>query len=493
MIGAGGRVSGSHPAYKTKELTEHFELIEAEYVITQSKVVSTVADAAAACHISTSHIFLLDGQNEEAFAGYPSWQILLDHGESDWVTSAEDANIGDKTAVYGSTSGTTGKPKVAEQSHTFYVAQGIMAEARLRKRAYQVSTPLHPSTCQASNTNKVCQPVQLVALPVFHAFAAQISLVLPLRQGIPTYVLPKFSIDDFTRIVREHSITDTPIVPRILTALLDLPHDDCSLKSLRYVMCGGAPITANVQSKLYHYLSPDAAIAQSWGATELGWVTTFAPNEKDLTGSIGKLQPGVELKLINKHGNRVSADCEPGEAYIRSPSMLKQYHNNPKASTEACDNEGFYRTGDLCYMVGNKLYLEGRAKETMKVNGWQVSPAEIEAVLMEHPLIKDIVVKGYDTVDKQKLPVTLPQAHVVLKRGVVPAHQIGLDTPPDSPGREPPQTLTAKEVMDFAAARLASYKHITGGVQFVPGLPVNSLGKVVRSELKPFDPVRQCV
>lgn len=318
-------------------------------------------------------------------------------------------------------------------------------------------------------------------------------LVLPLRQGIPTYVLSKFSLDDFTHIVQEHSITDTPIVPRILTALLDLPYDECSLKSLRYVLCGGAPITASVQSKLYHYLSPDAAIAQSWGATELGWVTTFAPTVKDLTGSIGNLQSGVELKLINTHGDRVSGDREPGEAYIRSPSMLKRYHNNPEASAEATDKDGFYRTGDLCYMVGDKLYLEGRVKETMKVNGWQVSPAEIEAVLMQHPLIKDVVVKGYDTVDKQKLPVTLPQAHVVLKQGVIPVYQIGLDTPPVSPGRELSKVLTTKEVIDFAAARLASYKHITGGVRFVSSLPVNSLGKVVRSQLKPFEPFTQCV
>merc|ERR1712000_200507 len=103
----------------------------------------------------------------------------------------------------------------------------------------------------------------------------------------------------------------------------------------------------------------------------------FAPGEKDQSGSIGTLLANVELKLEDVNGRRICTDLVHGEALVRSPCFFSDYLDNPEASASAFDDDGFYRTGDRVYVEGDQLYIDGRIKETMKVNGWQVSPTEL--------------------------------------------------------------------------------------------------------------------
>ena len=141
------------------------------------------------------------------------------------------------------------------------------------------------------------QVSQLVFLPVFHAFAAQLALVLPLHRGIRTYFLRRFALKEFTDTVYRYSITDTTVVPPIVTTLRKLsPADKHLLRSLRYIICAGAPMNVPVQAKLYDQLAPEAVVAQCWGTTETGWISLFNTREKDNSGSVGKLLPNVRLK-----------------------------------------------------------------------------------------------------------------------------------------------------------------------------------------------------
>ena len=288
-----------------------------------------------------------------------------------------------------------------------------------------------------------------------------------------TYMMERFSFNNFTDYVRNYSITDIAIVPKILTALLTLPIGDTSLHSLRYILCAGAPISAKVQQKLYDHLSPEAVIAQNWGATELGWVSMFEITERDTTGSIGRLLPGVDLKLVDTEGQQVSLENVPGEALIRSPSMFLGYLGKIEANSNAFDEEGFYRTGDLLHMENGKLFYHDRVKDTMKVNGWQVTPTELEQILTEHPLIADAAVVGVKVVEPSGLEDTHPKAFVV-------ARQTHL-----SPSKNTKNDilLTEDEVKGFVAARVARFKRLEGGVQFVDEIPRNSGGKILRREL----------
>ena len=271
----------------------------------------------------------------------------------------------------------------------------------------------------------------------------------------------------------------------MVTSLLKLPKDkQHCLQSLRYILCAGAPIAANLQSRLYEVLSRDAVIAQVWGATEVGWASMFNYNEKDLSGSVGRLQPGVELKLVSE-GNAINEDLVHGEAYIRSPSMFTHYRNDSAATAEAFDNQGFYRTGDRVYMHKGKVFIDGRVKDTFKVNGWQVSPSEIEGVLVSHPRVADAAVFPLATRDANGLEITRPRAHVVPRVGADLSEVADSATQDDTEKALLP--LTSREIVNYAASKLVAYKRLTGGVRFVDKIPRSAIGKILRRSLDTRD------
>lgn len=307
------------------------------------------------------------------------------------------------------------------------------------------------------------------------------ALVLPLRLGLPTFFLPKWSLLEVLRGIHTYSITDIPVSPPIVAALSQIPDSDRRLlHSLRFVVCAGSALPQSVQSKLYKVLPPEAVVSQCWGTTEAGWHTLFTWQEKDTSGSVGRLLPNVQLKLVDEDGNSVSQDDSVGEAFVLTPMMFSGYLGNPDANKDAFDSDGFYRTGDSVYVQNNMVYYNERIKETMKVRGWQVSPTEIEGVLLEHPQISDVAVIGVQGESKSGLLETLPTAYIVR------SHHHRVDSHMKESTEHLPEILSqlmAQEVKEFVAARLISYKHLTGGVIFVKKIPRSPSGKILRRNL----------
>ncbi|KEF51265.1 uncharacterized protein A1O9_12615 [Exophiala aquamarina CBS 119918] len=450
IIAAGGIVSGSNPAYTATELTRHFNLTRPKFIIAQLDTLDPVLEASAASRIPSTNVFCLGASPSLPDHGCKSWDSLLHFGEYDWQLNQPDAeSTQTRIAVYAMTSGTTGLPKAALISHRYVVAQTAMLEGRLDHRPYQ--------------------PSQLICLPVFHAFASPLALILPLRAGIPTYFLPRFNLADVLGAIHRFSITDLPVVPPIIAAFNQLSASDKHLlKPLQYVICAGAPMAAPVQSDLYNFLCPDAVIAQCLGTTETGWLTLFAPREKDVSGSVGRLMPNVQLKVVAENGDAIFEDDVPGEGFVRTPAIFSGYLCNSEESAASFDSDGFYGTGDRIYVRSNKVFHSGRIKEIMKVNGWQVSPTELEGVLLQHPRITDVAVAGITRLNRSGLTETLPRAYVV-RASVVEG-----DTPP----------LTEQEVTSFVASRLISYKHLKGGAVFVKAIPRSNTGKILRRLLE---------
>jgi acyl-coenzyme A synthetase/AMP-(fatty) acid ligase len=314
------------------------------------------------------------------------------------------------------------------------------------------------------------QIAQLVCLPVFHAFAAQLSLLLPLRDGIPTYFMPRFKLPDFIDVVQKFQITDVAIVPPILTSLLHLDTTGiAAVSSLRYVLCAGAPIDALVQDKLYRVIHPEGVVAQVWGTTETGWVTAFGSAERDSSGSVGRILPGVEVRIVDENRQTV-VDGNRGEAYVRTPSMYSGYLGPTSTDVPEVDEAGFYHTGDRAYLLGDKVFIDGRIKDTMKVNGWQVSPTELENILLQHPDIVDAAVIGKESVTEDGLKTTSPQAFVVCR--------IGFD--------KDRFAITEEDVKQFVASKVVTYKRLAGGVVFVRNIPRNPTGKILRRVLEKY-------
>lgn len=165
--------------------------------------------------------------------------------------------------------------------------------------------------------------MQLLFLPMFHAFAGQIALLTPLRHGIKTVILPRFKLDNFVAAVSEYGVTDTAIVPPIACTLMT-PDSDIAhrLKSLRYVVCAGAPLDAHIQSRLYAFLPENAVVAQLWGTTETAWFSIFSRLERDESGSVGRLLPCTELKYVRPSPGQHIHPNNPAGSSTTTASLL---------------------------------------------------------------------------------------------------------------------------------------------------------------------------
>jgi 4-coumarate--CoA ligase len=186
--------------------------------------------------------------------------------------------------------------------------------------------------------------------------------------------------------------------------------------------------------------------------------------EQDDTGSVGRLLPCIDAKLVDDDNNDITEYDVVGELCIRGPIMVKGYYNNPTANQCAWDAEGFFHTGDVAMRKRENglWYIVDRKKELIKVRGFQVAPAELESVLLAHPAIGDAAVIGVAGTGAQ-LGNELPRAFVVIKKGCV-LDEVGVQ-------------MHVKE-------RLAGYKQLVGGVRFMDAIPRNASGKTLKGVLK---------
>lgn len=134
-------------------------------------------------------------------------------------------------------------------------------------------------------------------MPFFHAFAVPLALTSAIRDGATTIVLPRFEKSDYLRLLHEYQVTETAVVPPLLLAFLSYsPEEQQMLKSLKLAWCAGAPLDPAIQNRACQLFGEKARIAQVWGMTEAGWISTFRHPESDVSGAVGRLLPGYELK-----------------------------------------------------------------------------------------------------------------------------------------------------------------------------------------------------
>jgi len=338
-----------------------------------------------------------------------------------------------------STSGTSGLPKSAIVPHSYLVAQAEYQVLISSSVPYKLST--------------------LVAIPPFHVFMIPIQHALPLRNGSPTYIMPRFHGPIFIEALQKYEITHTVVVPPILMALSKCSMND--LQCLRRVYTGGSCATDGMQNQLYVKLSSKARIVQVYGMTEVGWAcTTWSEDSQERTGSVGSPVPNTTLRLVDNHGVEIHEDNTKGEIQIKAQHPMKGYLNNPLETNETFTSDGYVRSGDIGYVQDGKWYVIDRTKDLIKVRGWQVSPAEIEASLLEHSAISDAAVIGVPAGEKSGEEI--PIAYVV---------------------RNTAATIDASDVKTFLAGRLSRFKEVKD-VRFVESIPRNPTGKILRRVLR---------
>jgi 4-coumarate--CoA ligase len=261
------------------------------------------------------------------------------------------------------------------------------------------------------------------------------------------------------------SPTDPVKVPtflQILNSSLTTPE---ALASFRNIWVGAAPLAAELQARFKAFLTPSTTFTQVWGMTETSCIATMLHYpEQDDTGSVGRMLPCMDAKLVDDEGNDITGYDVAGELCVRGPIVVRGYYNNPAANQHAWDAEGFFHTGDIAMRKRENglWYIVDRKKELIKVRGFQVAPAELESVLLAHPAVGDAAVIGVAGTGAQ-LGNELPRAYVVTKEGCV-LNEVGIQT--------------------HVRERLAGYKQLVGGVRFLDSIPRNASGKILKGVLK---------
>jgi 4-coumarate--CoA ligase len=276
--------------------------------------------------------------------------------------------------------------------------------------------------------------------------------------------MAKFDLERFCQIVQHHKITFAYLVPPIVLALakhpLALKYD---LSSLRMVNSGAAPLTKELIDSLQSRFK--LPIKQGYGLSETSPTTHVQPwgDWNKSIGSVGKLLPNLSAQYLDPDGKELPIG-QTGELAVKGPNVFAGYLNQPELTKAAFTADGFFRTGDIGHedAEGN-FYITDRVKELIKYKGFQVAPAELEGLLVDHPKVADAAVIGVQSDDHAS---ELPRAYIVVQGGV------------------PKNDATAKEITDYLHAKVAPHKRLRGGLRFVDEVPKSAAGKILRRILK---------
>jgi long-chain acyl-CoA synthetase len=419
ILKVGGVLGPVNPAYTGTE---------AGYVIGHSEAVALVTDARGA----------------EVVAGedLPSLRsvISIDQGGLDELagrgggTPKPRRGLDDLAAILY-TSGTTGKPKGAMLTHRNELVNAAMGAELL---------PLGPGDRVG------------MLLPLFHANAQVVTCVIPMMIGLEVVMWERFSASSFWETVAELQPASLSAVPTILAAVLDAPGAPSGTTSLRYVICGAAPLSVELLEAFQKRFG--IRILEGYGLTETTCISSLNPfygNRK--AGSIGLPVRGQEMRIVGQDGEHL-ATGDYGEIVIRGPNVMAGYLKNPQATAESI-RDGWLYTGDIGYVdEDGYFFIVDRSKDMIIRGGENIYPREIEEVIYEHASILECAVIGVpDPVrGEEVLAIVVPKA--------------GAELDPD-------------ELSAFAARRIARYK-LPRRFEIRAELPKTPTGKISKGPLR---------
>ncbi len=340
----------------------------------------------------------------------------------------------DQTAFLLSSSGTSGPPKLAMIPHS-----SLTASMRIVPAAIGIEP----------------DDVMLLALPLFHAGGLSVALT-SLAAGCRLVTQAGFHPHHFAAAASRYRATATVIVPPIAAALAHLPGiEEMDLSALRLVLSTAAPLPPAIETMLGERLGCE--VGQGLGMTEVLPISLTVPGRAKAVGSSGPAVPNTELRLVDPETGSDVGEGEAGELWVRGPQVMAGYLGDDAATAACMPGDGWLRTGDLCRIdERGDVFVVDRLKEMIKVSGYQVAPATVEAALMAHPAVRDCAVIG------------MPD----YRRGEVPAAFIVAD-----------ENIDTDALIDDTATRTPPYARLHT-VAVVDTIPRSPTGKILRRMLK---------
>ena len=302
--------------------------------------------------------------------------------------------------------------------------------------------------------------VILTHLPLFHIYGMNVLMNGAIGVGAAQVMMGRFDMEEFLSLLSNHRVSVLFTVPPVGLGLTQYPGvAETDLSALRVGFFGAAPLSEDMQLRVQESLG--VPIIQGYGMTEASPVTHADFMEERLIkrGSIGPAMPDTEAKVVDVETGETELPAdEIGELLVRGPQVMKGYYNNEAATAETLSEDGWLHTGDIVRMdAEGYVWVLDRKKELIKYKGFQVPPAELEGVLLEHPGISDAAVIGKEDLESGEIP----KAFVVA-----------------GPGAE----LSEDEVMEFVADKVATFKRVRE-VEFTDAIPKNPSGKILRRML----------
>jgi acyl-CoA synthetase (AMP-forming)/AMP-acid ligase II len=371
---AGGKCTTVNPLYTANELSHQLKDSGARFLLTVPPFLETAVEAAGKAGIE--EVFVL-GEGEGA---KPVTELLGDPAEAPEV----EIDPAEDLAVLPYSSGTTGLPKGVMLTHRNLVANLI----------------------QIDDAFPITEDDTLIGvLPFFHIYGMTVIMNQGLRSGATIVTMPRFDLEGFLDLVEKHKVTRSYVVPPIALALAKHPAvEGRDLSSVQTVMSGAAPLGGELAEKVAERLG--CTVIQGYGLTETSPVThVIRPDGDNKAGSIGPPLVGTECRLVDPESGEEAGEGERGELWIRGPQVMAGYLNNEEATSSTVDSDGWLHTGDIGVVDSDGFYrIVDRLKELIKFKGFQVAPAELEALIINHPKVADVAVIGVADEEAGELP-----------------------------------------------------------------------------------------
>lgn len=432
IMSCGAVVAPCNPKFSEGEMLQQFEITEPKYVIAHEDAI-TVLKRVRSKFPMIKEIFVI-GKSE----GLRTFDSIIESGSDPGVLGKIHFDPKDDLALVPYSSGTTGLPKAVMLTHRNLVSAMVTYLEHSRWPVDQ------EGACGYMDR------------PMYHVGGFG-CVLLSLTVGMKLVMAQEVDFEITLKAIDKYKVTHLMTLPPIMIRLVNSePTTKYDTSSLMYITGGGASMSPDILCRLGDKFN--SSVAPAYGMTEAGSIS-MSRNARETMASVGYITPTVELKIIDLTSGTECNTGDRGEIVIRGPQVTKGYFKNPKATSETIDIEGWFHTGDVGYLdEKNLLYIVDRLKEVIKYKGTQVAPAELEGVILKHPKVADVGVIGIP----HPVDCELPKAFIVKKD----------------------QSLSMEDINAFVKERLADYKQLRGGVEFVESIPKSETGKIVRKELR---------
>ncbi|XP_053682751.1 uncharacterized protein LOC128733146 [Sabethes cyaneus] len=429
-----------NPSYTSVELEHVLKLITPKAIFVSPTAISTLLSVAK--NISSIKMTVLLESTKKPNNKIALFKELFDRNKlkNAKFFTPQPVNLQKQVALMVLSSGTTGLPKAVQLTH--YNLMAVLAYIRQDLK----DSDLPPNIRG------------LGLLPYFHIYG-YMTLLSAFCNNREIVSLPRFEPKLFLSTIQKYKIFGAALAPPLMVFLAKHPLvDQYDLSSLTILGCGAAPLSKEVEEMVLKRLPNVLIIRTGYGMSEtsLGVLTRMSGK----SGSVGRVNRMCWVKIADMETGKTLGPNQVGEIWVKGPMIMKGYLNNERETNSTIDSDGWLHTGDTGYFDEDEdFFIVDRIKDLIKYRGFQVAPAEVEAVLLTNEKIKDAAVVGIP----DEINGELPLAFVVLQ-----------------PGAE----LTEADVKAWVATRLSRQKHLHGGVRFVADIPKTTSGKILRRELR---------